>query len=212
MSYRINSNFPQPYVTFEPNSLGKFIDEYELNGEKVTCKYKLMTGVPGKELLLKTLTINYGLDETLKISQVKELNFEEDDLEHKTIVLEDFFKIRGNLYRVIMQDAHGWRLQPRMMLTHFKFLDPSEEAGPRLKVYHVYGLSFIVYKNLIWVGDYMANEHFEFENLSVKTNIIEVPIKKVHNMNINQSHGNSDLFTLTLLILNQEGVTEILAY
>lgn len=65
----------------------------------------------------------------------------------------------------------------------------------------------------------MDEDHYEFKDEgNDKSTIIDVLIKEVHSMHIH--HGcedkamekGKDCFTMTLLILNIEGVTEILAF
>lgn len=134
VSYKVNSDFPQPSVNFIPEELGTEYQKYILNGNKLVCDYKILTGYTGHKILLKNMRINYGITEKLKIHQIKKLDFDEEDLDKKTIVLEDYYSVKGNLYRIIMEGRNGWRLQPRMSLTNFKFLDSSDESKKRMKV------------------------------------------------------------------------------
>lgn len=134
LSYRINSRFPKPYIEFNPESLGSDLVKYRMNGNKISCEYKIETGYKGKEFLLKKVKLNFGINEKLNIIPLRELEFNEKDLEYKEFILEDYYAIKGNVYRIIMAGKNGWRLQPRMMLTNFKFFEPQEEGKPQLKV------------------------------------------------------------------------------
>jgi hypothetical protein len=127
IAYKINSRFPQPYAYFDPKFSLKSPEYYELNGNKMTCEYSIKTGYVGKQILLKTVKINYGIQEKLEIFKRKELVFSEQDMERKEIALEDYYNIKGNLYRAILAGKNGWRLTPRLILTNYKFLGLRED-------------------------------------------------------------------------------------
>ena len=82
----------------------------DLNKEILTCEYTVFTGYKGKEITVSNLKIHYGVQDLLEISQTKKLDFENSELVEKSLILEDYYSIKGNLYKILMNGKNGWRI------------------------------------------------------------------------------------------------------
>jgi hypothetical protein len=172
----------------------------------------------GFKILHKKIKVSYVAEDEFNIVKTKDINFSEAELEHKTIFLEDYFKIKGGLHTVVMNGKTGWRIEPRVKLSRQKFF-----FYKRLKIMYMSGYIFTIYSGEYnYIGIEKSIHKLEVEEDGDETieslKMIGKPFKEVYAMDIHHTckeeytTEKKDCFTVALIGINKDNYTELRLY